>query len=325
MPAGGACGAGRHRRRAGLVRDARPSAGTDRSPTGSPGPGSCSPTASPERRGSGPRSRPDDAADDVVTARVLLCAGWLEASAGDLGIAQADLDRAARIIERPGRRRPGRRPPASPGLRLHPAGQAARCPRERRRRLETYRALRQDWPAAASLLLAAFGSLMLGDTGAARRDADEAVHLLAPLGDAWGTVHAQAMLGSIAEAEKRRDDAVRALAAAADASAASASPARPHCTARASPACSTGRVTRKRTRRTDARSPRPSRAGTAGCCPRRGCTMQAAPGARGPRRRAGAGRGERAVVRRGRRWRLRAAQQGRAWPRSATTGTRSRC
>ena len=71
-----------------------------------------------------------------------------------------------------------------------------------------------------SLLLGAYGSLMLGDTGTATRDATEAVGILTPLGDAWGLVHGQAMLGAIAQAEHRFDDAAAALERAAEQSAA---------------------------------------------------------------------------------------------------------
>jgi tetratricopeptide (TPR) repeat protein len=84
--------------------------------------------------------------------------------------------------------------------------------------LSTYRPLDLPWPTAASLLLAAFGSLMVGDTTTATRDATEAVDLLTPIGDSWGMVHAAAMLGGIAQAEHRFEDAARALERAADAS-----------------------------------------------------------------------------------------------------------
>ena len=60
---------------------------------------------------------------------------------------------------------------------------------------------------------------MLGDTGTAARDATEAVGILTPIGDSWGLVHAQAMLGGIAQAEHRFDDAADALSRAADESA----------------------------------------------------------------------------------------------------------
>ena len=60
---------------------------------------------------------------------------------------------------------------------------------------------------------------MLGDTTTATRDATEAVGILTPIGDSWGMVHAEAMLGGIAQAEHRFGDAARALERAADESA----------------------------------------------------------------------------------------------------------
>jgi hypothetical protein len=56
---------------------------------------------------------------------------------------------------------------------------------------------------------------MLGDTGGATRAATEAVRLLTPIGDAWGMVHAEAMLGAIANAEHRFGHAADALTRAA--------------------------------------------------------------------------------------------------------------
>ena len=85
--------------------------------------------------------------------------------------------------------------------------------------LATYRRLALVWQTACSLVLAAYGALMLGDTAAATRQATEAMDALAPIGDSWGLVHAQAMLGGIAQAEHRLDDAAGALGDAAEQSA----------------------------------------------------------------------------------------------------------
>jgi len=51
----------------------------------------------------------------------------------------------------------------------------------------------------------------VGDTAAATRDAEEAVALLIPLDDSWGLVHAKAMLGAVADAEHRFDEATTHL------------------------------------------------------------------------------------------------------------------
>jgi len=59
---------------------------------------------------------------------------------------------------------------------------------------------------------------MLGDTAQATTTAAEAVELLNPIGDSWGLVHAEAMLGAIAQAKHRFDEAARFLTHAAAAS-----------------------------------------------------------------------------------------------------------
>jgi hypothetical protein len=58
---------------------------------------------------------------------------------------------------------------------------------------------------------------MVGDAATARRDAAEAVALLEGIGDSWATVHAQGILGGVAEAEGRFDDAAAAFDEAAEA------------------------------------------------------------------------------------------------------------
>ena len=75
------------------------------------------------------------------------------------------------------------------------------------------------WRTAANVLLAAFGHLMLGHTGSAARDGGEAVAILTGFGDSWGLVHAQALLGAIAQAEGRLEEAAQAFEHAADESA----------------------------------------------------------------------------------------------------------
>jgi len=152
-------------------------------------------------------------------ATAFLLAGWLEASAGDVVLAQADLDEAGGIADRLG----------DEGLRADVLRHQAFLSIQQGRpevvlasgaaSLATYRKLGLEWPTAASLLLSAFGSLMVGDTATATRDATEAVGILSPIGDSWGLVHAEAMLGGIAQAEHRFEDSARALVRAADESA----------------------------------------------------------------------------------------------------------
>ena len=159
-----------------------------------------------------------DLAPDADRAHALLCAGWLEASAGDVAQAQTDLDAGAGVVDLLDDDL------LVADLQRH---QAFVCIQQGRPHgvlenaaasLAAARALGLPWRTAASLLLGAFGSLMVGDTVVAGRDARKALSILVPLGDAWGTVHAQAMLGGIAQAEGRTEDAARALSSAADSS-----------------------------------------------------------------------------------------------------------
>jgi predicted ATPase/DNA-binding SARP family transcriptional activator len=152
-------------------------------------------------------------------ATALLLAGWLEASAGNVALAEEDLDGAADLAAQLDD------PVLVADVERHRAflaiqqGRPDRVLSHAAASLATYRPRDLPWRTAASLLLSAYGSLMVGDTAAATRDATEAVGVLGPIGDSWGMVHAEAMLGGIAQAEHRYDDAARALARAADESA----------------------------------------------------------------------------------------------------------
>jgi tetratricopeptide (TPR) repeat protein len=148
-------------------------------------------------------------------ATALLLAGWLEASAGNVGQAQDDLDGALAAAERLGDDRvaaDAHRHLAFLGIQQ---GRPQEVLASAGRALAVYRELDLPWETAAGLLLGAFGSIMLGDTPSATRDATEAVRLLTPIGDAWGMVHAEAMLGAVANAEHRFADAADALTRAA--------------------------------------------------------------------------------------------------------------
>lgn len=157
-------------------------------------------------------------AGDVVTGRLLVA--WLEASAGNVAIAQDDLDQARELAVQLGD------DVLLADADRHQAFVAIQEGRPQLARsaavasLAVYRAHGLDWSVAAGLLLGAYGSLMLGDTVTAGRDATAALGVLAPLGDSWGQMHAQAMLGAIAQAEHRFDDAASTLQHAADRSAA---------------------------------------------------------------------------------------------------------
>jgi predicted ATPase/DNA-binding SARP family transcriptional activator len=141
----------------------------------------------------------------------LLLAGWLEASAGNVDQAQADLDDAAAIAGRLGDERLAADAQRHLAFLRIQQGRPQDVVASAAASAATYRRLELPWETAASLLLGTFGSIMLGDTAAATRSATEAVALLTPIGDAWGMVHAEAMLGAIANAEHRFGDAAAAL------------------------------------------------------------------------------------------------------------------
>lgn len=146
----------------------------------------------------------------------LLLAGWLEASAGNLTLAETDLDAARAIALDLGDAE------AVADVQRHVAFLRIQQGRPddvlscAAASLTTYRELGLPWQTATSLVLTAFGALLLGDTIAATRDGTTAIELLTGLGDSWGLVHAEAMLAGIAQAEHRFDDAERSLTRAAD-------------------------------------------------------------------------------------------------------------
>ena len=155
-------------------------------------------------------------ARDRVTS--LLLAGWLEASAGNVARAEDDLDRAlgeAIALDDEQLRSDAQRHLAFLRLQQARPDDAAELARES---ADVSRQRSLAWEQAASLLLGAAGSMMLGEIATAAAAADEAVRLLTPIGDSWGLVHAEAILGGIAQAGHRFDDASRYLEHAAAAS-----------------------------------------------------------------------------------------------------------
>ena len=148
----------------------------------------------------------------------LLLESWLEAMSGDLGRARAALDAATALA--------GPDAPLADLVRWHGGfvlfqeGRPADALAELARCRAGFASRGCTWQEGASLLLAAFAHLALGDTTAGRAACQDAIHLLGPLEDAWGLLHAEGLLGGIARAEHRYADAARhhahAAAAAAD-------------------------------------------------------------------------------------------------------------
>ena len=149
-------------------------------------------------------------------ATALLLAGWLEASAGDVVLAQSDLDSARAIAEDLADDEMVADVDRHQAFVSIQQGRADAVLVSSAASLATYRRRGLLWPAAGSLLLSAFGSVMGGDTAEATRKGSEALRAFSPIGDSWAVVHAQGLLAAVAQAEQRLDDAAGALAAAAD-------------------------------------------------------------------------------------------------------------
>ena len=147
----------------------------------------------------------DAAAQDRATG--LLLAGWLEATGGDLDVAEADL--AAAIST-------GDADLGSIG-RLYLAFVRSQQGRAHDA-LDLLKGCRRDfgrpgleWELGASWLLTAWAQIALGDIEQGRAACERALHLLAPLGDQWALNHAEGLLGALAQAEHRFADATEHL------------------------------------------------------------------------------------------------------------------
>ncbi|MHA6783136.1 AfsR/SARP family transcriptional regulator [Pseudonocardia saturnea] len=153
--------------------------------------------------------------DLLVTA--ILLESWLEAMSGDLAQARTALDAATalagddaavqEIVRWYG------------GFVLLQEGRLGEALADLQRCRAAFASDGSTWQEGASQLLAAFVHLALGDTLAGRNACEDAIHLIEPLGDAWGLLHAEGLLGGIARAEHRFADAARHHAHAADSAA----------------------------------------------------------------------------------------------------------
>ena len=74
-----------------------------------------------------------------------------------------------------------------------------------------------EWEEAADWVLTAWAEIARGEMARGKAACDEALRLIVPIGDNWGRIHAEAMLGGLAQAEHRFADAAAHLEQAADA------------------------------------------------------------------------------------------------------------
>ena len=143
-----------------------------------------------------------EAAPAYARADALLLAGWLEASSGDLDQATADIEEAMAL-----------EPDLVEVGRLHLSfvrsqqGRAADALALLDRCRPAFAERGQAWEEAASWVLTAWAEIASGNLAAAPAACARALELLQPLGDNWGRIHAEAMLGELAQAEHRYAEA----------------------------------------------------------------------------------------------------------------------
>ncbi|HEY7273504.1 MAG TPA: BTAD domain-containing putative transcriptional regulator [Actinoplanes sp.] len=148
---------------------------------------------------------PDAPVPDRVDA--MLFAGWFEASGGDLDRSVREIRDAIDLAE----------DKAHPRLFLAFAHSQQGRPHDALAALAACRDDLRGWERGAAWLLTAWATIALGDVAEAKRACAEALAVLSPLGDQWALSHAEAMLGTLAQAERRFPDAVAHLTRAADA------------------------------------------------------------------------------------------------------------
>ena len=156
------------------------------------------------------------AADGLASAEdrayALLLAGWLEASAGNL-------DRAARHIEDgmaiadDELRAVGRLHLSFVRSQQGRAQDALDLLDESR---SVFRERGMKWEEAADWVLTAWAEIARGEMARGKAACDEALRLIVPIGDNWGRIHAEAMLGGLAQAQHRFADAAAHLEQAAE-------------------------------------------------------------------------------------------------------------
>ena len=161
----------------------------------------------------------EDAAPPELRAEGSLLLGWLHAAAGDVDLGHRTVAAAIETLPSSYDEHDRARADFVLAYVLSQEGEfdeslphAGAVPARARRDAATRGARRANWVLTAHVALAA------GDPAEAARSCAEAARLLADVGDPWFLVHTEAMLGAIAQAEHRFDDACDHLGRAADSS-----------------------------------------------------------------------------------------------------------
>jgi tetratricopeptide (TPR) repeat protein len=137
----------------------------------------------------------------------MLFAAWFEASGGDLERAVREVRAALDLAD----------DTARPWLFLAFVHSQQGRPHEALTALAACRDELRGWEQGAAWLLTAWATIALGDVTEAGHACAEALTILGPLGDQWALSHAEAMLGTLAQAQHRFPDAVAHLTRAAGA------------------------------------------------------------------------------------------------------------
>jgi predicted ATPase/DNA-binding SARP family transcriptional activator/predicted negative regulator of RcsB-dependent stress response len=146
-------------------------------------------------------------------AYALLLAGWLEASAGNLDRASSDIAEGMAMADDE-LRSVGQLHLSFVRSQQGRAQDALDLLEESR---VIFHHLGLGWEEAANWVLTAWAETARGEMARGKAACDEALRLIVPIGDNWGRIHAEAMLGGLAQAEHRFADAAEHLEQAAEA------------------------------------------------------------------------------------------------------------
>ena len=154
----------------------------------------------------------DAIASPELRAGGLLPLGWLYASAGDVDLGHAALVEAIGLLADIQDEYSGARADFFLAYVLSQKGDFDEALRLLERARRGFAELGRAWDEVGSWVLTAHVTLAIGDQAEAAHACREAAQLLEVVGDPWYLVHTDAMLGAVAQAEHRFDEACVYLA-----------------------------------------------------------------------------------------------------------------
>lgn len=162
--------------------------------------------------------RAKDAAPPELRAERSLLLGWLHAAAGDVELGHRTVADAIETLPSSYDEHDRARADFVLAYVLSQEGEFDEALRTLERSRPVLAGCNDTWGEGANWVLTAHVALAAGDPVGAARGCVEATRRLADVGDPWFLVHTEAMLGAIAQAEHRFDDACDHLGRAADSS-----------------------------------------------------------------------------------------------------------